>query len=52
MMDAWKEYACKSLGTVLCASSLLLQGRKSNIMISVANYLKATALELMDVSAD
>lgn len=38
-------------GTVVCATFLLLWGRKSNIMISVGNYLKATPFKLIDVSA-
>lgn len=46
-----KNMLISHLGTVFCATFLLLLERKSNIMISVGNYLMATPFELIHISA-
>lgn len=46
-----KHMSVSHLGTVFCATFLLSQGRKSCIIISIGNYLKATPFELINVAA-
>lgn len=46
-----KHMLISHLGTVFGATFLLLEERKSKIIISIGSYLKATPFELINVSA-